>query len=121
MPHVVLVVDDEPALSDLYAEALGSAGFEVVMAKTAADALAALETEQFSAIVSDIRLPGMDGLSLYKAVAERFPRAARQFGFWTAYDDDIARQFIAVRNIPLLRKPCRLRELEDFVIRLINR
>jgi len=121
MAHAILVVDDEPTLSGLYAEALGSGGFEVMTAKSAAEALAALETTDFSAIVSDIRLPGMDGLSFYKAVAERFPRAARQFGFWTAYDDDIARQFIAVRSIPLLRKPCRLRELEEFVIRLVNR
>jgi CheY-like chemotaxis protein len=119
--YPVLVVDDEPWLTNLYAEALGSKGLEVTMVRTAADALAALGTRDFAAIVSDIRMPGMDGLRFYQAVAERFPQAIKHFGFYTAYDDEIARQFITNREVPLLRKPCRLRELEEFVLRLVHR
>lgn len=121
MAHRVLVVEDEPWLTDLAAEVLGGAGFEIDMRHSASEALAALEQREYSAILSDIRLPGMDGLRFYQLVTERFPQATHRFGFYTAYDDDIAREFIARRDIPLLRKPCRLRELEEFVIRLINR
>ncbi len=121
MAHQVLVVDDEPWLTDLSALALGRAGFEIVMANSVQEALGVLETREFSAILCDIRLPQVDGLRFYQTLAERFPGATRRFGFYTAYDDEIARQFIANRDIPLLRKPCGLRELEDFVIRLINR
>jgi DNA-binding NtrC family response regulator len=121
MAHQILVIDDEPWLTDLSAEALAQAGFEITMANTGEQALAALEAGDFSAVISDIRLPGVDGLRFFQALSERFPWAVKHFGFYTAYDDEVARQFIAARDIPLLRKPCRLRELEDFVIRLINR
>lgn len=121
MAHKVLVVDDEPWLTDLSAAALAQAGFEITMASSVEQALAALEARDFSAVLSDIRLPGIDGLRFYQVVSERFPAATRHFGFYTAYDDELARQFIGARDVPLLRKPCRLRELEDFVIRLINR
>ncbi len=121
MAHKILVVDDESWLTELSSEALAQAGFEITMASTVDKALAALAARDFSAILSDIRLPGVDGLRFYQALTERFPLATRHFGFYTAYDDEVARQFIGARDIPLLRKPCRLRELEDFVIRLISR
>jgi DNA-binding NtrC family response regulator len=120
MAYAVLVVDDEPWLTEFYADALSSMGFEITMANTAAEAVGALEGREFDAMISDIRLRETDGLRLYQTVLERFPRMETRFGFYTAYDDEVAREFVARRAIPLLRKPCRLTELAEFVWRLID-
>jgi EAL domain-containing protein (putative c-di-GMP-specific phosphodiesterase class I) len=67
----VLLVDDEPTLLRAYARALTEAGHRVA---TAADGHAAVElfqTGQFDVVLSDIAMPGMDGVQLLRAVRER--------------------------------------------------
>lgn len=66
----VLCVDDEPAIQRLLTRALTDAGYEVV---TASDGLAARELmsrRSFDVIVSDISMPGLDGIGLLRAVRE---------------------------------------------------
>ncbi len=120
MRYSVLVVDDDPILTELYAQMLVNAGFDVTRTRSVRDALMALETREFSAILSDVRLPGADGLKFYQSVEEQFPAAAARFGFCTAWDDPSTREFAAQRRIPMLRKPCTAQALEAFVMRLIR-
>ncbi len=54
----VLVVDDEPSMRALLARVLGTGGYRVKTVGEIAGALAAVESEQFDAIVLDVRLPG---------------------------------------------------------------
>jgi EAL domain-containing protein (putative c-di-GMP-specific phosphodiesterase class I) len=67
----VLLVDDEEALLDVLAEILRGEGFEVTACASGAAALAALRASEHDAVLSDVSMPGMDGLSLLKAVRER--------------------------------------------------
>jgi DNA-binding NtrC family response regulator len=60
----VLIVDDEPAIRLLLAEALGSWGYETVEAETGAAALEAVVSEQPAALLLDINLPDCDGVEL---------------------------------------------------------
>lgn len=60
----VLVVDDDPDIRDLLSDYLGSHGYEVALAGTAASARAELARRVPAAVVLDIGLPGEDGLSL---------------------------------------------------------
>jgi|SRR5262245_22173579 len=60
----VLIVDDEPAIRLLLAEALRSWGYETVEAETGAAALEALQSEQPAALLLDINLPDSDGVEL---------------------------------------------------------
>ena len=68
----ILVVDDEPALRMLTARALQSHGHEVEMAEDGLDALEKLKAENFvvDLILSDIRMPAMDGIELANAVQQ---------------------------------------------------
>jgi EAL domain-containing protein (putative c-di-GMP-specific phosphodiesterase class I) len=66
----VLVVDDEPALLKVYGRVLGQK-FAVRTATDGAVAAQLLEAESFDAIVSDISMPGMDGMELLRAVRSR--------------------------------------------------
>jgi two-component system response regulator AtoC len=60
----VLVVDDEPLLRRLMRRALSGMQLEVVEAANGLEALKLIETHDFSAVVSDVRMPVMGGLEL---------------------------------------------------------
>ncbi len=64
----VLVVDDEDALLRVHARALSAAGFRVETALDGATAVGALEQNSFDVILSDIDMPGMNGIQLLERV-----------------------------------------------------
>jgi two-component system NtrC family response regulator len=74
MSHNVLVVDDEPKLCDLLASALGQNGIQVFTAGNGLHALTVLEREEIDLVISDWRMPGMDGPQLLAEIKQRFPQ-----------------------------------------------
>ena len=69
----LLLVDDEEALRSVLAERLTDQGFEVVEAADGESALKALDGFAFDVIVSDLRLPGVDGRQVIDAALTRYP------------------------------------------------
>jgi len=67
----VLVVDDSPGARQVVGGTLGSAGFEVRLAGTAAEALDHLDKEQMDGIVLDYVMPDIDGASLVREIRSR--------------------------------------------------
>lgn len=78
----VLVVDDKENMLKLFAKILGDE-YELITAAEGGRALALLETEDFDVIVTDLKMPGVDGLELLKAVKRRAP--ATEVVMMTAY------------------------------------
>jgi putative nucleotidyltransferase with HDIG domain len=75
----ILFVDDEPAVLDglrrvLYSR---SADWHMAFATSGPEALGLLETGDFDVIVSDLRMPGMDGAELLRQVRTRYPGVIR--------------------------------------------
>jgi two-component system response regulator PilR (NtrC family) len=66
-------VDDEEALRMVVAERLEDEGFDVVQAASGEAALDELQRFAFDVIVSDLRLPGIDGRQVIDAALERYP------------------------------------------------
>lgn len=66
--QAVLFVDDDPELREANVQALQLAGLEVRPFADARSALAAIDTGFTGMVVSDIRMPGMDGLELFAAI-----------------------------------------------------
>jgi PAS domain S-box-containing protein len=102
----VLLVDDEPELVDLMRDVFEAAGYEVASAETGAVALELLGEARFDAIVSDLRMPEMDGPALWRAVAARWPGLARRMVFVTG--DTLspgAREFLRETGQPCVEKP----------------
>jgi DNA-binding response OmpR family regulator len=60
----ILVVEDELSLCLLYEEELAAEGYEVTCVRDADSALEALRTKSFDLIITDIRMPGKDGIEL---------------------------------------------------------
>ncbi len=73
--HKILLLDDDQDILDLYREMLVALPSEpeVQTASTGARAIALLEAESFSLLVSDLKMPKMDGLQLLTIVRKRFP------------------------------------------------
>lgn len=62
----LLLVEDEPKVADFVCSGLNSRGFEITHVRNGKRALEAARTEEFAAIVLDIMLPLMDGLTVLK-------------------------------------------------------
>jgi len=72
MPDLnVLVVDDEPAVRQVLAAAIGKAGYAVETAASASEALARLDKAPFDVVLSDVFMPVTDGIELLKQARAR--------------------------------------------------
>jgi DNA-binding NtrC family response regulator len=72
-PQHLLFVDDEDALRTVMAERLSAEGFDVVDANTGERALELLDQFAFDVVVTDLRLPGIDGVKVIDAARQRYP------------------------------------------------
>jgi DNA-binding NtrC family response regulator len=70
----VLIVDDEAAICLLLKELLDDAGHHCQTASSGAEALEILRQQEFDALISDLRMPGMSGLALLDAVRAKYPK-----------------------------------------------
>ncbi|MBC7942535.1 MAG: response regulator, partial [Chitinophagaceae bacterium] len=117
----VLVVDDEAELAGVMREMLESAGYEVATAESGAVALELLATARFDAIVSDLRMPDMDGAGLWREVSARDPPVARRMLFVTGdmLSPD-ASEFLSNARCASLEKPFSKAELLARVAELLR-
>jgi two-component system response regulator MprA len=72
--HKLLVVDDDPALSRTLRRALAIEGYDVECAGDGTDALQRLAAVRFDAVVLDVAMPRLDGLSVCRRMRERRDR-----------------------------------------------
>jgi DNA-binding NtrC family response regulator len=84
----LLIVDDEAALREAIAERLGDHGFIVEQAASGEEALERLAAFAFDILITDLRLPGIDGRKVLDAAVERYPEliAIVITGFGTVKD-----------------------------------
>jgi CheY-like chemotaxis protein len=73
--HKVLLVDDDPDLLEVYRETIAMLPSqpEIHTTSSGARALAMLETDNYRLIVSDLKMPKMDGLQLLSVVRRKYP------------------------------------------------
>lgn len=69
----VLVVDDEPVMRSLIEKILAREGYMLLTAEDGQSALELLAHNQVSIVISDIKMPGMNGFDLLKAVKLQYP------------------------------------------------
>ncbi len=118
----VLVVEDEDAFRLLLEEALEQQNYHVTTAADGAAALELLAAAEFDAVVSDLRMPVMDGLQLFQQIQDRRPELADRFVFMTGdLLDQGTRTFLEECGAPCLPKPFGLEELHRALRRLASR
>jgi signal transduction histidine kinase/BarA-like signal transduction histidine kinase len=107
----VLLVEDEHALAVAVAEALVDAGLDVDHASDGEDALARGRQRTYDAVICDVKMPRVDGMVLYRAMAAATPALARRVIFVTGDVAGIDEGFIADSGCRWLAKPFRLADL----------
>ena len=108
----VLIVEDETSLASAMGESFSDAGFLVDLAGDGEEAMARLEGGQYDVIISDLKMPRMDGIQLFGALRERHPEMAGRIMFVTG--DVIgsdADRFLTDSGCRWLAKPFRLSDL----------
>ena len=69
----IVLVDDEAAFRDTIARRLGKRNIEVFQAAGGAECLEIMKTQSPDVVVSDVKMPGMDGMELLKILKEKYP------------------------------------------------
>ncbi|SEJ77499.1 PAS domain S-box-containing protein [Sphingomonas sp. OV641] len=106
LPRRALVVDDEAEIAESLADFLSLEGFTCEVAIGGRAAQARLAAGDFDLIVSDLRMPDMDGPALYAFVRETRPDLATRMAFSTGDTLGVsAARFIADAQRPVLEKP----------------
>jgi two-component system NtrC family sensor kinase len=114
--RLILIVDDEEGIRETLNEAFTIWGFETRLASSGEDALEVMEGCDPTLIVTDLRMPGLDGPGLYNAVHERRGVDAPPFVFLTgdAASDEVS-GFLEEIDSAVLVKPFSLAQLKDVI------
>lgn len=102
----MLVVDDEPDIRETLAEILEHSGFLVDIAASGQEALERIQANAYDGILSDIRMPGLNGMELYRRLRHLNPELADRFVVVTG--DDLSgsvRAFLDETGVPFIEKP----------------
>src|SRR6202011_5058538 len=105
----ILVVDDEPSIRDLLTAMLLEDGHDVEAAADGADGLERLAARDFDLIITDVKMPGVDGVEFYQRVKAFDAKLAERIIFTTGdMISPATRDFLESVSNPHLLKPFRL-------------
>jgi CheY-like chemotaxis protein len=111
----ILVVDDNPDMAETLADILELKGFTVHAAASGAEALEILQDQPVDILLTDVKMPGMNGLELYRETRKLYPRLITIF--MTAYSaDELIQQGMAEGVKTILDKPLDM----NFLVRLLS-
>ena len=117
----ILVVDDEPGIAEVLAEVFQLDGHTVEMVGDGEAALEKLGAERYDLILSDVRMPDLDGPALYREVERRHPDLLQRFIFLTGdVMSSETSQFRAQTAVPCLSKPFTLEMVRQVVQRVLS-
>ena len=112
----ILLVDDERDILAVLKEGLQKSGFSVKACRGSAEALEDFAPGHYDLVITDIRMPGMNGLDLYQKIKSADPQT--RVIFLSAYDASSAELSLARRLDPdavIIYKPVGMR---DFLARV---
>lgn len=113
----ILVVDDEPEIADALTEILAPLAARIDIAADGAEALRRVDAADYDLVISDLRMPELDGPNLFRALRDRRPRFAGRIVFVTG--DTMTGSldgFLKETGLPVLEKPFTPAEARRLVI-----
>jgi signal transduction histidine kinase len=118
----ILVVDDNPDVAMAFSDILTIQGHQVDIAGTSRAALHMVETSAYEIVVTDVRMPDLDGPALYRELTARHPLLGSSFLFVTGdvFSPDTDR-FLKETGAVFLGKPCTFDEVENAVQQVMLR
>lgn len=114
-----LIVDDEQPLRDLFSRFLCRRG-TVETAGNGAEALAMVRRKFYNVIITDVNMPVMDGMELYRHAVADDPAVQLQFLFHTGALTAESAEFFEANHLPYLVKPFALSAVTEMIDRILH-
>ena len=111
-PIRILLVDDEVEIAQTLADLMEPEGHTIDIAANGAIALNKIRKTPFDAIISDLRMPVMDGPALYEALEHELPSYLNKIIYVTG--DTLSthvQEFLSTHTVPVVEKPYRLKDI----------
>ncbi len=119
-PTRILIVDDDSSVRDVISVLLGEEGYACTAVSSAEAALAVSKSAEFSLVISDVRMPGKDGVWLLERMRDSYPDTA--VVMLTAYGDtEAAVECLRSGATDYLLKPPKVTELVRAIERALGR
>ncbi|MDX9785383.1 MAG: response regulator [Desulfobacterales bacterium] len=100
----ILVIDDEKPTLAMFRLLLTACGYEVMMAETGAAGIELFKVEKPPIVITDIKMPGMDGLTVLKEIKAEHPATA--VIMITGHgDSELAQKALDLHAIAFIHKP----------------
>ena len=115
-----LIVDDEPRLRQVMVHLMRSDGFQCIEAGNGIEALEQLEKYTVTLVLSDLRMPKMDGFELLRQIRDRFPDSAVVM-ITAVADVEIAVNCLAIGAADYVIKPYQLEDVRARVAQALEK
>ena len=117
----ILVVDDEPLIAQPLVDALAAEGYEIDVAVNGQRALEKIKERAYDLILSDLRMPELDGVGLCQELERRQSDLLRRMIFITGAIEHLDYQsFLAQTLVPVLAKPFSLSALHALTRQVLS-
>ena len=116
-----MIVDDEPDITAVLKRALDQAGFKVDAFTDPREALASFAPGRYAMLITDIRMPGINGFELYRQVKKRDDKI--KVAFMTAfeiYEDEFKIVLPSLSISCFFKKPVSTKQLVERVIQVLG-
>ncbi len=115
----ILVVDDKVMITNMLKVTLEGEG-TVEVAENGAEALDKINGKYFRLIISDVEMPVMSGIDLYKKAVEKYPSITGRFLFYTALPDPENVSFFEKNRLRYLMKPAHIKDIRTEVRKILK-
>ncbi len=117
----ILILDDQDTIAELLAEMVRLLGHNAVSESDPQRALERVEDEEFDVILSDYRMPGMNGQEFYRAAIAIRPSVEGRIIFLTGdLMNEDTQEFLKDSGAPYLRKPFHMEKVEAAIVRVLK-
>ncbi|HEX4645376.1 MAG TPA: response regulator, partial [Verrucomicrobiae bacterium] len=117
----ILVLDDETSIAEMLGEMLGLLGYTPTLSHAPMQAVELIEEQEFDLIISDFRMPGLNGQQFYELVARKKPALARRIVFLTGdMVNEETQDFLKASGSPHLAKPFNLENVKRIVAEVLQ-
>ena len=117
----ILLVDDDPLITELVVDMLGMEGHEVDTAPDGIEALRRLESQRYDLIITDLHMPKLDGSGFYRQLTERRTHPLRKIIFLTGTTGtSTEHRLIQESGVPILLKPFNVVDMIELVRRMLR-
>lgn len=116
----ILVVDDEEPITDLLEAILESEG-KVDKAHDGNEALEKLKNKYYDLIISDVDMPGLNGIAFFEKASEIYHGLNERFIFFTGLLTDEKLRYFKEKNVGFMQKPVRMNQIKEKALGILFR